>query len=239
MIRENKIQQTRTSVGNYILGDFVVLAYWALIISTSIAFAMRTHLLLFPVYIYFCLLIIGFILPKPREGRFPLKSKEATIWFFNFQFGRVWTFPPIKHLIFSSVILRTLFLRACGAKVSMNIGWSTISDVSDPFMLNIEGHTIIGLKSVISGHIIAKGELILKKITIKEGATVGGNTLVTPGVYIGKDSVVEPSCLLLPNSKVPDFSYIGGQSVINARMQLESGKRYPPHLNEEKLKELV
>ena len=239
MTKEYKVHKTRTSVGNYILGDFVVFAYWTLIISTSISLATRTHFMLIPLYVYCCLLVIGFILPKPPEGRFPLQSKEATIWFFNFQFGRVWTFPPIKHLIFSSVILRTIFLRACGAKVSMNIGWSTLSDVSDPYMLAIEDHTIIGLKSIISGHIIAKGEVILQKITIKQGATIGGNTLVTPGVYIGKETIIEPNCLLLPNSHVPDYSYIGADSVINNKMQLESGKRYPPHLDEEKLKSLL
>ncbi len=239
MIRENKIHETRTSVGNYILGDLVVLAYWVLILSTSYSLSSKTHFLLFPAYVYLCLLTIGFLLPKPPEGRFPLKSKQATIWFFNFQFGRVWTFPPIKHLIFSSVVLRTFFLRACGAKVSMNIGWSTISDISDPYMLHIEDHTIIGLKSAISGHIVAKGEVILQKITIKKGATVGGNTLVTPGSYIGKDSIVEPNCLLLPNAKIPDFTYVGADSVINAKMKLESGKRYPPHLNEQRLQDLL
>ena len=55
---------------------------------------------------------------------------------------------------------------------------------------------------------IHKQPILTQKITVKQGAWIGANVLVTAGLTIGKNSVVAGGSVVTKN--VPDFSVVGG-----------------------------
>lgn len=116
-----------------------------------------------------------------REGLFDINSKEAYKW-------RV-------HLILIDVIgwaksifaLPTsffapwfkFFLKAKIGKNSMIFG-----HLHDPALIEIGDNTMIGSDSIISGHLIEKGKLLLKKVKIGNNCLIGGRSGIAPGVII-------------------------------------------------------
>ncbi|MFT4847954.1 MAG: acetyltransferase-like isoleucine patch superfamily enzyme [Sediminicola sp.] len=56
--------------------------------------------------------------------------------------------------------------------------------------------------------ILYQGHDLAKKVTINEGAWIGANAVILPGVTIGKNSVVGASAVVTKN--VPDFSVVVG-----------------------------
>ena len=222
--------QSLKSLINYLLGDIVLAIFWGLQIVFTLKMSEETSPWLGPLWFYLGLCLLALLLPKPKAGIHELTSPETVKWFITFQFGRLWTFPPVKHFIFSFVTLRTIFLRCCGAKVSMNVGWSTISTISDPCMLVVESDVIIGIESMISGHLIINRKLYLAKITFKKGSLLGARCGVGPGVTVGENATIEGGTDLLPFAQIPNGAYIGKKSTIGKEMKLEENKRYPGFL---------
>ncbi|MBK7963632.1 MAG: hypothetical protein IPK04_22005 [Bdellovibrionales bacterium] len=109
----------------------------------------------------------------------------------------------------------------------MNIGWSTISTLSDPSMLVAESGVIIGLESLISGHTIINDKLYLKKIILKKGCLIGARCILAPGVYVGEGAVIHGQTDLLPGARIPQGAVIGKGSTITAGMSLKEDTTYP------------
>lgn len=227
-IKPRKKSEVKTvATANYVKGDFVMLGLWSALLSFTYFASQATSFFLIPLWIYIGLCLLGLLLPRPKEGLHKIPSKETTKWFITFQFGRLWSYPPFKHVIFSSVILRTLFLRCCGAKVSMSIGWSTHSILSDPSFVEVGKGVIIGIESLISAHTIMQGRLYLKKIKIKDGVLIGARCGISAGAEILENSVLEGGVEVLPNVVVPKGAYIGKKSTLSRGMSLQEDMVYP------------
>ncbi|TNF05102.1 MAG: hypothetical protein EP326_00840 [Deltaproteobacteria bacterium] len=177
------------------------------------------------------LMTVALVLPRPKPGKYKLGSKGAILWYVTLLFGRIWGNPAIRFLLFSNTFTRTIFLKACGAKISFNHNCSPYVEIHDPAMLNVGDGVIFGMHAKILGHYIAHGHLILADITIGDGTLIGGNVGVAPGARIGKNVMIEVSSYIFPKAILPDNCHISRHSVITKHANLKEGERVPPYTN--------
>lgn len=76
------------------------------------------------------------------------------------------------------------------------------SNISDPALITIDDHAIVGGSATIIGHYGQKGILILAPVHIKKRATVGLKATVMGDVVIGEGVVVPPDTVLLPKTRL-------------------------------------
>lgn len=216
-----------------LIGDVVLLLYWVVLIAT-VYFACRfTSFWLLPLWIFIVVCAIALCLPRPKPGAHKIGSKNVTYWYLQFQYARVWNFPPIKHVIFSSVVLRTIFLRCCGCKIAWTVGASNFCQISDPFMIRIGENVTIGIDVLIAGHTFAGDRLFLMPVEIAKDANIGAKTSVSPGAKIKAGAQIERYCQILPMAIVPEGVQISHNSVISSDMSLQANHKYPPFFRSE------
>lgn len=98
--------------------------------------------------------------------------------------------------------LNILFFRMMGMKIGKGVMINT-SNISDPALITIDDHAIVGGSATIIGHYGQKGILILAPVHIKKRATVGLKATVMGDVVIGEGVVVPPDTVLLPKARLP------------------------------------
>jgi len=98
-------------------------------------------------------------------------------------------------LPFTPVFARPLLQELFGAKVGPNVAMG--GTVDDPYLISIGAGAVLGNNSLISGNVIANGRIVLGKVRIGAGATIGVNAVVLPGTDVGERA------LLLGGSIVP------------------------------------
>lgn len=178
---------------------------------------------------YLSLLIVAYSLPKPKAGIHKTGSKEVTKWFINFQFSKIWNIPFIKHIIFSSFVLRPLFLKACGAKIPFNMAPSAFMRINDPFMIEIGKGAVIGLDVMFAGHTFVGDKLALMKVRVGENCTIGAFSSLTAGSTMGNNVVLGRGCTLYPLSKIPDNVKVGHSCHISQGSRIEEGSTIPAY----------
>ena len=95
-----------------------------------------------------------------------------------------------------------LFYRLMGMKIGKGAHINT-TNISDPAMIEIGDHVTIGGSVYIIGHYASKGFLIVDKVYIGKGATVGLKATIMGDVQIGEGAVVGPHEVILPKSRIP------------------------------------
>ena len=95
--------------------------------------------------------------------------------------------------------LRVWLLRCCGFKIGKGcyIGFNVFCDTNYPGMLEIQNHVTISHNTLIFTHTITPCNCLLstvyrqiKKVKIGNGAWVGANCTILPGVTISENSMV-------------------------------------------------
>jgi maltose O-acetyltransferase len=95
--------------------------------------------------------------------------------------------------------LRVCLLRCCGVKIGKGcyIGFNVICDTNFPEMLEIQNQVTISHNTLIFTHTITPCKSYLstiyrhvKKVKIENGAWIGANCTILPGVTIKKNSMV-------------------------------------------------
>lgn len=211
-------------------GDLILLGYWLILITLSFQAAVHTSFWLLPLWIFLILCLMAFILPNPKAGAHKLGSRNMVYWYLHFQFARVWNFPPIKHVLFSFVVLRTLFLRCCGAQIAWTVGASNFLQISDPFMISIDRNVTIGIDVLIAGHTFSGDRLFLMPVQIESDVMIGAKCSLSPGSKIKKGAQVDRYCQILPRAVVPEGAHIGHNSVISSECVLQPGEVTGPFL---------
>lgn len=197
----------------YFLFDFIAVLLWsALFIGT---YALVTQLmklglsqfLLFPITLisaFSVLCVISLLLPTPRAGRHKFNSKDATYWFIQFQFARVWRYPPIYHFVFSLAILRWIFFKCNGAKIAFSSSISSLADIHDLYFMEIQDEVVVGMHATIVGHYIINDTLFLGSVKIGAKSTIGAYVLIGPNTTIGNQCLLEAKSVIMPRSKMED-----------------------------------
>lgn len=225
-----------SSVGKFLVFDAIIIVLWTFFFGgTTILTKLEVsaglpNWALIPCILlngFIVLCVMGFILPKPKAGAHAMNSKDATFWFINFQFTRVWGYPVIKHFIFSIGILRTIFLRCCGAKVSLAHAFSSYAHLHDPYFLTIKKGSTVGMHTSLVSHYINKGKLVLGPISIGENVLVGAWTRVGPDCSFGDNSFVSADVTIGPGTKIPANCKIGRSSELSRKDNFSEGEIVP------------
>lgn len=110
--------------------------------------------------------------------------------------------PPLGQ-----TFLRPPLYRFLGAKLGKA---TSLDDVTDPYLLEMEDGAIAGGRSFIITHASRKGGLYLKKVKIGRNALVGTCSTIMPGVEIGEGAVVAASSLVPMDTKIPPYTLWSG-----------------------------
>ncbi|MCM2280824.1 MAG: hypothetical protein NDI61_03145, partial [Bdellovibrionaceae bacterium] len=130
---------------------------------------------------------------QPR--RFPLNGNESAVVLWRV-LGFLNLFS-MNLLLFGQVIplpFRAPFLRWTGAKIGRNAMIN--GKIIEPYMIAVGDDVILGEDSLILGHLIARDEVILDRVFIGNGATIGAKAIIMPGVTVGEGAVVWAGALV-------------------------------------------
>ena len=157
------------------------------------------------------ILIILILALINKSARLLLKDKEGELTGINLGLWAIKeTSWDITQTITKKIIIHSPFpvvlSRLFGFKMKKNI--TILGYLMDPELLEIGEGTLIGTFACVSGHHIRQGKLYRKRVTIGKNCTVGGYTIVTPGVII-EDNVL-----------------VGGSSFVPANWVLEANSIY-------------
>ncbi len=142
-----------------------------------------------------------------EEGDYPLFSRGAVKW------AVVTVLSMMVNFTFAEFILLTPFvnflLKMLGAKLGRNVQINS-KYVFDLSLIEIGDNTVVGGWAFISGHVVERGILKLKKVRIGRNVTIGSHAKVMPGCEIGDNAIIGASAVLLKNTKVaPGAVYVG------------------------------
>src|SRR3989338_9183754 len=121
-------------------------------------------------------------------------------------------FPPGK--------VKNSFYRLFGVKIGKNVSIAhyTTLDFIFPELITIQDNVIIGSNCEVSVHDFMPYWFTLGRVIIKEGAFIGGHTVIAPGVTIEKKSLIALKSFV--KSNIPEGETWGGTP---ARMIRQKG----------------
>jgi carbonic anhydrase/acetyltransferase-like protein (isoleucine patch superfamily) len=155
-------------------------------------------------------------LPRLKPGRYPMMRGAVFYgWLFRSLLRRLVMVPGLRAVLFSSNVLRFLTLRALGAKVAFSASFSSDVDLLDPALLTVGAGAVVGARSMVSGHYIEGGRLILGRVEIGEGALVAAEVLIAPEVSIGARAKVLTRAALSRGVVVGEGATVGGDAVLD------------------------
>ena len=142
-----------------------------------------------------------------REGEYPLASLGMLRWYISnaLQFI-VWS-------VFGDFLLMTpfaaLFYRLMGAKLGLNVQINS-KYCADLSLLEIGDNAVIGGHATVIAHSLEARGLVLKKVRIGRKAIVGLNAIVLPGVDVGDRAVIGAGVFVPKDTNIePGTVYLG------------------------------
>ncbi len=78
------------------------------------------------------------------------------------------------------------------------------TNISDPCLIEIGDYVTIGGSATLVAHYGMKGFLVIDKLIIKDGATIGLKASLFGDVIVGERALVKPNDVLLPKTRIPD-----------------------------------
>jgi len=153
------------------------------------------------------LLVFINILHKPREGSFDLDGNDKVCYFFFLR-------RTIKTLVFRMINHFPIpWIKIYGFRL-FNIEISYSSGVLDSYIdsdfIDIGKNTILGDGSIVMSSMLIDGSLMLKKVILKDGCTVGAYSVIAPGTIIGKNTILGMGSCTKVDQKLEDgWIYVG------------------------------
>lgn len=140
-------------------------------------------------------LFIRLLRVRYKEGDYVSTIKDKIS--FKFILSYALYFPTYKVIGFLNMPpIKVSFLRMIGCKVGKNVALSADEWIFDPYVTEIGDNTVIGARSIISGH-IGEGHLIIKKIKIGKNVLIGGDCFIMPGAIIEDNVILGAKSLVL------------------------------------------
>ncbi len=195
-------------------GIFIVLAVEKLTIESFIlvrVFALGCSLglgfFLYGLTIIFVVPLVNLpFRPFVKAYRGPWFSLESIPWYIHNALTYLVRYTILDFLTPSP--LNIMFFKMMG----MKIGKGTVinsSNVSDPCLIELGDFVVIGGSATIMAHYAMKGYLILDKLEIGTGTTIGLNANIMGGVRIGQKVTVGPGANVLPKTIIADNEKFG------------------------------
>jgi UDP-3-O-[3-hydroxymyristoyl] glucosamine N-acyltransferase len=102
-------------------------------------------------------------------------------------------------------------------------------DLLDPALLTVGPGAMLGSRAFLAGHFIEKNELRLDEVHVGEGALVGADVALGPGVVVGKGALIQPRSTLSVRVKIGEGAVVGMCSVLEADAVVADGAKVPAH----------
>jgi len=133
-----------------------------------------------------------------RPGEYGMDDPLFTRWKLVHvvsEFGRGALLP------FTSVFAKPVVAKLFGARIGA--GTALAGNMTDLPMISVGDGSILGLTSVVTGHAITSGRIILREVRIGRGATVGVGAVIMPGVVVGDGSIVAAGSVVALDTVIP------------------------------------
>lgn len=173
--------------------------------------------------------LLTLLLPRLKPGRHEfMKSSVFWSWVLRSLLRRALLLGPMKPLIFTSNVLRFLALRALGAKVAFDADCSSDVDILDPALFRAGRKSILGARTLISGHYVDAGKLVLGEIAVGEGTLLAVDVLVAPDVVIGDRCRILGRAGIGPGCRIADRVVLGAETTLEGGNHVLTGVSVPP-----------
>ena len=168
--------------------------------------------------------VLTLFVPRLKTGRSALmRGANFYVWMVRSLLRRILFAPGLKWFLFTSNTLRFLTLRALGAKVAFSANMSSDVDILDPSLLVVGPRAVIGARSLVSGHYVEGGVLILGTVTIGEKAMIAADVTIGPGATIGEGATCQVRAAVGPNAVLGKGARLGGDSGLDVNVQVGAG----------------
>ena len=146
--------------------------------------------------------LVNFLMPfrvKPWRGSW--FSLQSIPWYIHNALTYVVRYTFLDFL--TPTPFNLLFYRLMGMKIGKGVVINT-TNISDPCLITIEDYVTIGGSATLFAHYGQKGYLIISRVLIKRGATIGLKASIMGDVVIGENATITPHTVVMPKSRVED-----------------------------------
>jgi len=120
-------------------------------------------------------------------------------------------FIAVQVIKYSPILrIKTWLLRRLGAEVGsgVSLALSATPDVFWPELIRIEDDAIVGYDATILCHEFLRNEYRTGEVVIGEGAMIGADAVILPGVHVGANARVAANSLVAED--VPEDATVAG-----------------------------
>lgn len=145
--------------------------------------------------------LFNFLMPfrvKPFRGNY--FSLSTIPWYYHNAFIYVVRYTFLEF--FTPTPLNILFYKLMGMKIGKHSHINT-TNISDAALIELGDRVTIGGSATIFAHYASKGYLIVERVKIGDGATVGIKATVMGDVEIGRNVMIGPHEVVMPKTRIP------------------------------------
>ncbi|WP_020588077.1 hypothetical protein [Desulfobacter curvatus] len=146
-----------------------------------------------------CLKIIRILVPL-KSGKYSLQHGIDGISWKLQGFLYIFNLGPLLNTYLVPINLRSLFYTMLGAKISFSsmIG----GKILEPPMVTIGANSILGEDTLIIGHSVEGGYVVLGEVIIGNNVTIGVKSVIMPDVAIGDGSIIAANSVVIKGTKI-------------------------------------
>lgn len=156
---------------------------------------------LYGLSLIFVVPFVNFVLPfrlRPFRGGF--YSLPSVPWYFHNALTYVVRYTFLEY--FTPTPLSIFFYRMMGMKIGRDSHINT-TNISDPRLIEIGDKVTIGGSATIIAHYATQGYLIVDRVKIGNGVTIGLKATIMGDVEIGEGASIGPHEVVFPKSRIP------------------------------------
>jgi acetyltransferase-like isoleucine patch superfamily enzyme len=189
-----------------------------LFFSLSLGVAFYVYLILGSIIMA---ILVRFFSLGIKPGRYLAISLTTLRWLIYsgiYSLARITILPLIPVTPFMN-----LYLRICGCKMGKNVRVNNRT-LNDAYLITIGDNVVIGSDTDISCHLFEANHLILDPIVIEANCLIGTHCYISPGVHIGRNSVIGLYSFIRRGKKIPEKSRITSLSGLPMKRMYELEK---------------
>lgn len=141
---------------------------------------------------------------KPQKGTW--YSLNVIPWYYHNGLTQLARYLALDFM--TPTPINILFYKLMGMKIGKGVVINT-SNISDPCLIQLDDYVTIGGSATLFAHYGMKGYLIVDRVHIKKGTTIGLKASVMGDVIIGENVMVTPHTVILPKSRIANGAMVG------------------------------
>jgi len=174
-------------------------------------------------------LLIGLIirfLPNIPSGKHNFFSKQHYNWLIkDFIYETIVTSAFLNNLVIRIKPIRYIFYTLVGMPNRSLIILANDVRILDPDKISIGELTFIGINTLISGHIVRSGKLMLQDVNIGNENIIGAFCSIISGVKTGEKCKIDSFVTLNNNVTIGNNSVVLGKSLIDSYVKIGNNVR--------------